>query len=102
MTSHLVVVDMQRVFADPGGEWSTPRFGEILPVVADLVTAAKRARQGLTFTRFVAPAARTTMSPARMNPRGIDPIAGGVVSESYRGATSSAPVAMFPPVVTLA
>ena len=55
MTSHLVVVDMQRVFAEPGGEWSTPRFGEIAPVVADLVTAARRARHGLTFTRFVAP-----------------------------------------------
>jgi nicotinamidase-related amidase len=55
VTSHLVVIDMQRVFADPGGEWSAPRFGEVVPVVADLVTAAKRARKGLTFTRFVAP-----------------------------------------------
>jgi nicotinamidase-related amidase len=48
---HLVVVDMQRVFAEPGGPWSTPRFGEIVPHVAALVAAAKQ----LTFTRFVAP-----------------------------------------------
>jgi nicotinamidase-related amidase len=49
--SHLVVIDMQRVFADPGSEWATPRFGEIVPRVADLVAAAP----AVTFTRFVAP-----------------------------------------------
>ena len=51
LSGHLVVIDMQRVFADPGGEWATPRFGEILPRVADLVAATKH----VTFTRFVAP-----------------------------------------------
>jgi nicotinamidase-related amidase len=49
--SHLVAIDLQRVFAEPGGPWSTPRFGEIVPVVADLVAAAP----AVTFTRFVAP-----------------------------------------------
>ena len=48
---HLVVVDMQRVFADPGSEWATPRFGEILPRVTELVARVR----AVTFTRFVAP-----------------------------------------------
>jgi nicotinamidase-related amidase len=49
---HLVVIDMQRVFADPDSEWATPRFGEIVPRVAELAAAAP----AVTFTRFVAPA----------------------------------------------
>lgn len=51
VAGHLVVIDMQRVFADPGGEWATPRFAEIVPRVAELVTATKQ----VTFTRFIAP-----------------------------------------------
>ncbi len=50
---HLVVVDMQRVFADPASEWATPGFAHIVPVVRDLVTAFGAE---VTFTRFVAPA----------------------------------------------
>jgi nicotinamidase-related amidase len=51
LAGHLVVIDMQRVFAEPGGPWAAPRFGEIVPNVAALVGSAKQ----LTFTRFVAP-----------------------------------------------
>lgn len=52
MTHHLAVIDMQEVFADPGSEWATPRFAEILPRVRELVAAfAPR----VTLTRFVAP-----------------------------------------------
>ena len=50
---HLVVVDMQRVFADPASGWATPGFAAILP------TGAARVRTcapEVTFTRFVAPA----------------------------------------------
>ncbi|GAA3841549.1 isochorismatase family protein [Streptomyces phyllanthi] len=48
----LAVIDMQRVFAEPGSPWATPRFEEaaegvrrLLPVFGDRVT----------FTRFLAP-----------------------------------------------
>ena len=50
--AHLVVIDMQDVFADPASQWATPRFGEILPTVRTLVDAFGPA---VTFTRFVAP-----------------------------------------------
>jgi nicotinamidase-related amidase len=50
---HLAVVDMQRVFADPGSGWATPGFAAIVPAVSALVTAFEPA---VTFTRFVAPA----------------------------------------------
>lgn len=50
---HLVVVDMQRVFADPASAWATPGFTGILPVVRGLVDAFGAA---VTFTRFIAPA----------------------------------------------
>jgi nicotinamidase-related amidase len=50
--THLVVVDMQRVFADAGSPWATPDFAAILPTVADL---AKRFADAATFTRFIAP-----------------------------------------------
>ena len=49
---HLVVVDMQRVFADPSSGWATPGFAAILPTVAALVETCAPA---VTFTRFVAP-----------------------------------------------
>jgi nicotinamidase-related amidase len=49
---HLVVVDMQRVFADAGSPWATPDFAAILPTVADL---AKRFGDAVTCTRFIAP-----------------------------------------------
>lgn len=52
MSAHLVVIDLQEVFADPGSDWFTPRFEEILEPVDRLVEAfAPR----VTFTRFVAP-----------------------------------------------
>ncbi len=53
MTAHLVVIDMQRVFADPGSEWATPRFAEIVPRIQALASALAPA---VTFTRFLAPA----------------------------------------------
>ena len=56
MSRHLVVVDMQRVFADPGSGWATPGFGGIVPTVAALVRACA---PEVTFTRFVAPAEPT-------------------------------------------
>jgi nicotinamidase-related amidase len=48
----LVVIDMQNVFAEPGGPWSVPRFGEIVGRVERLVEAYA---PQVTFTRFVAP-----------------------------------------------
>lgn len=53
MNRHLVVVDMQRVFAEPASPWATPGFAAIVPTVAALVRACAPA---VTFTRFVAPA----------------------------------------------
>ncbi|WP_308258158.1 cysteine hydrolase family protein [Pseudonocardia lacus] len=50
---HLVVVDMQRVFADPGSGWATPGFAAIVDTVAALVEAFDPA---VTLTRFVSPA----------------------------------------------
>jgi nicotinamidase-related amidase len=49
---HLVVVDMQHVFADPASGWATPGFAAIVPTVAALVRACA---PDVTFTRFVAP-----------------------------------------------
>jgi nicotinamidase-related amidase len=48
----LVVIDMQRVFAEPDGAWAVPRFAEIVPAVKNLVAAY---RPRTVFTRFVAP-----------------------------------------------
>jgi nicotinamidase-related amidase len=56
MAGHLVVVDMQNVFADPASEWATPRFAEIVPRIKELVAAFG---PDVTFTRFVAPAEPT-------------------------------------------
>ena len=52
LPGHLVVVDMQRVFAEPDSPWATPGFAAILPGIAELVTDFGDA---VTFTRFVAP-----------------------------------------------
>jgi nicotinamidase-related amidase len=49
---HLAVIDMQRVFAEPGSPWFTPRFGEVVEPVRRLVAAFG---DQVTFTRFVAP-----------------------------------------------
>ena len=49
----LAVIDMQRVFGEPGSPWLAPRFAEIVEPVRRLVEAlAPR----VIFTRFVAPA----------------------------------------------
>jgi nicotinamidase-related amidase len=50
--SHLAVIDMQQVFADPASEWATPGFDAIVPAVKALVTAFG---DEMTFTRFIAP-----------------------------------------------
>jgi nicotinamidase-related amidase len=50
----LVVIDMQRVFGEPGSLWLAPRFAEIVDPVRRLVEAF---RPRVIFTRFVAPAA---------------------------------------------
>ncbi len=52
----LVVVDAQRVFADPDSPWAAPRFEEARPRIQHLV-AAFGGR--VVFTRFVAPAEPT-------------------------------------------
>ena len=50
---YLAVIDMQRVFGEPGSPWLAPRFAEIVEPVRRLVEAlAPR----VIFTRFVAPA----------------------------------------------
>lgn len=51
--THLAVIDMQRVFAEPSSPWATPGFDAIVPAVKALVTAFG---DEVTFTRFVAPA----------------------------------------------
>jgi nicotinamidase-related amidase len=48
----LVVVDMQRVFGDPGSPWTTPRFEEVRPRIRRLVDAFDGC---VVHTRFVAP-----------------------------------------------
>ncbi len=49
----LAVIDMQRIFAEPGGEWLAPRFAEIIGPIRRLVDAFW---PRVIFTRFVAPA----------------------------------------------
>lgn len=49
----LVVIDMQKVFGTPGGEWKTPRFEEILAPIGRLIEAYG---SDVVFTRFVSPA----------------------------------------------
>jgi nicotinamidase-related amidase len=53
MPPWLAVIDMQRVFAEPGSPWRAPRFGEIVAPVRALAAAHG---ERTTFTRFVAPA----------------------------------------------
>lgn len=48
----LAVIDMQRVFGEPGSDWFAPRFARILGPVRRLVDAF---RPRVTFTRFIAP-----------------------------------------------
>jgi nicotinamidase-related amidase len=49
----LAVIDMQRVFGEPGSPWLAPRFAEVVGPVRRLAEAlAPR----VVFTRFVAPA----------------------------------------------
>jgi nicotinamidase-related amidase len=48
----LAVIDMQRVFAEPGSPWATPRFDEAAKGVRRLLPAFG---ERVTFTRFVAP-----------------------------------------------
>src|ERR1039457_5854915 len=51
-SSWLGVIDMQRVFGEPGSAWFAPRFAGIVGNVAALVDAF---RPRVAFTRFVAP-----------------------------------------------
>jgi len=48
----LAVIDMQRVFAEPGIPWLTPRFAEVVGPAAQLAEAFQ---PNVVFTRFVAP-----------------------------------------------
>lgn len=48
----LAVIDMQRVFGEPGSLWFTPRFAEVVGPIQRLVEAY---RPRVIFTRFVAP-----------------------------------------------
>ena len=48
----LVVIDMQRVFGDPGSAWRAPRFSEVVGPIRALAGAFA---PQVTFTRFVAP-----------------------------------------------
>lgn len=48
----LVVVDLQRAFAEPGSPWYTPGVRSIVGIVADLVS---RFESRVVFTRFVPP-----------------------------------------------
>jgi nicotinamidase-related amidase len=50
----LAVIDMQRVFGEPGSKWLAPRFAEIVGPVRRLADAF---RPRVIFTRFVAPVA---------------------------------------------
>ncbi|MEY9989035.1 nicotinamidase-related amidase [Streptomyces sp. V4I8] len=51
-TGLLVVIDMQRVFAEPDSPWAAPRFAEAAAGVRRLLPAFG---DRVTFTRFVAP-----------------------------------------------
>jgi len=48
----LAIIDMQRVFAEPGIPWLTPRFAEVAGAVRRLADAFQ---PNVVFTRFVAP-----------------------------------------------
>ncbi|MDP9845527.1 cysteine hydrolase family protein [Streptosporangium lutulentum] len=48
----LAVIDMQKVFGEPGSRWFTPRFAETVGPIGELVAAFG---PRVTFTRFIAP-----------------------------------------------
>ena len=48
----LVVIDMQRVFADPASTWATPEYARASAAIQRLLPAF---RQRTVFTRFVSP-----------------------------------------------
>ena len=48
----LVVIDVQKIFGEPPSPWAAPRFGEVLPVIRDLVD---RYAGRVVFTRFEPP-----------------------------------------------
>jgi nicotinamidase-related amidase len=50
----LAVIDMQRVFAEPGSPWAAPRYAEAAAGVRRLLPAFG---DRVTFTRFIAPEA---------------------------------------------
>ncbi len=52
----LVVIDAQRIFAEPGSPWGSPMFAEALPAIRALVG---RYADHVTFTRYLAPARPT-------------------------------------------
>ena len=56
LSGWLVVVDLQRVFGDPGSPWTAPRFEEVRPRIRRLVAAFG---ERVVLTRFVAPAQPT-------------------------------------------
>jgi nicotinamidase-related amidase len=56
MTGTLVVIDMQKVFGEPGSQWASGRYPDIVPLVGRLVAAFG---DDTVFTRYVAPAEPT-------------------------------------------
>ena len=48
----LTIIDMQRVFAEPGSDWFTPRFDEIIAPIRKLLPTFG---DHVVYTRFVAP-----------------------------------------------
>ncbi|GAV38803.1 cysteine hydrolase family protein [Streptomyces acidiscabies] len=52
--THLAVIDMQHVFADPTSPWAAPRYREAATGVRRLLPAFEDG-DDVTFTRFVAP-----------------------------------------------
>ena len=53
MTPWLTVIDMQRVFAERGSDWFTPRFEETIAPIRKLLPSFG---EHVVYTRFVAPA----------------------------------------------
>lgn len=48
----LVLIDLQRIFADPGSQWAAPRFADVVEPTRKLLAAYS---PRVVFTRFVAP-----------------------------------------------
>ncbi|HEY2694659.1 MAG TPA: cysteine hydrolase [Pseudonocardiaceae bacterium] len=53
MRAWLTIIDMQRVFAERGSDWFTPRFDEIIAPIRKLLPSFG---DHVVYTRFVAPA----------------------------------------------